>query len=231
MQLSVREVAQLLSVSQKTIYRWIQKGQIPGYRLGDQYRFNRAELLEWATQRRIPVRPDLSLEPEGAEGPRPGFLEALRAGGIQYRIGGRDKASVLRAVVDNLRLPDEVDRDFLYSVLLARESLGSTGIGDGIAIPHMRNPVLLHLGQPSISVSFLDQPVDFAALDGKPVHTLFTLVSPTVAVHLHLLSCLAFVLRNPAFRAALLSQAPREEIFAAAAEAVRGLPGERTAGG
>ena len=230
MQLSVRDVARFLGVSQKTVYRWIQKEQIPGYRIGDQYRFNRAELLEWATQRRIPLRPDLSSEPDATEGPRPRLIDALRAGGIQYRIGGEDKASVLWAVVENLRLPDEVDREFLYSVLLARESLGSTGIGDGIAIPHMRNPVLLHLGQPSISVSFLEHPVDFGAMDGKPVHTLFTLVSPTVSVHLHLLSCLAFALRNAEFRATILGQGPREEIFAAAEAAVHGLSSEAEAG-
>jgi PTS system nitrogen regulatory IIA component len=223
MQLSVREVAEILGVSQKTVYRWIQKEQIPGYRIGDQYRFNRAELLEWATQRRMSVRPEVSVEPEAGEDPLPTLIEALRAGGIQYRIGGSDKASVLRAVVENMRLTDEVDRDFLHSVLLAREALGSTGIGDGIAIPHMRNPVLLHLGMPSISVSFLEEPVDFAALDGKPIHTLFTLVSPTVTVHLHLLSCLSFALRHEGFRSAILRQAPREEIFAAAEEAVRDI--------
>jgi mannitol/fructose-specific phosphotransferase system IIA component (Ntr-type) len=90
-----------------------------------------------------------------------------------------------------------VDREFLYKVLLARESLGSTGIGDGIAIPHVRNPIVLHLSRPIVTLCFLERPVDFGALDGQPVNTLFTLISPTVRAHLHLLSRLAFTLRDP----------------------------------
>ena len=49
MQLTVRDVARLLNVSEKTIYRWIKEASIPAYRVNEQYRFNRAELLEWAT--------------------------------------------------------------------------------------------------------------------------------------------------------------------------------------
>ena len=68
-----------------------------------------------------------------------------------------------------MKLPDDVDREFLYQVLLAREALGSTGIGDGIAIPHVRNPIVLHLSRPTVTLCFLEQPVDFGALDGQPV--------------------------------------------------------------
>jgi PTS system nitrogen regulatory IIA component len=124
-------------------------------------------------------------------------------------------------VVETMRLPAEVDREFLYEVLLAREALASTAIGDGIAIPHVRNPVILHLERPLVTLCFLERAVDFGALDGQPVGTLFTLISPTVRAHLHLLSRLSFALRNPRFREAVLGQATREEILAAAEEAER----------
>ena len=52
MKLSVRDAAVLLNVTEKTIYRWIKQGVIPAYQINDQYRFNRAELLEWATSAR-----------------------------------------------------------------------------------------------------------------------------------------------------------------------------------
>lgn len=93
-------------------------------------------------------------------------MEALQAGGVYYRVGGTDKESVLHAVVEVLRLPEEVDRDFLLRVFLAREALESTGIGDGIAILHVRNPVVLHVTQPLITLCFLEQAVDFVALAG-----------------------------------------------------------------
>jgi PTS system nitrogen regulatory IIA component len=213
MQLTVRDVAKLLSVSEKTIYRWLNEGIIPAYRVNEQYRFNRAELLEWATARRIHVSAEIFKEPESGGVQPPSLVQALQAGGIFYRVDGKDKTAVLRAVVDILRLPEEVDREFLYEVLLARESLGSTGIGDGIAIPHVRNPVVLHVAQPTVTLCFLENQIEFAALDGQPVHTLFTLISPTVRQHLHMLSRLAFILRDPQVKAALKGQASREEIM------------------
>src|SRR5437763_5109617 len=215
MKLTVRDAAQLLSVSEKTIYRWIKQGVIPAYQISDQYRFNRAELLEWATSRRINVSPEIFAEPNGGEVPPPSLSEALRAGGVHYRVGGTDKASVLHAVVDMIKLPEEVDREFLYQVLLAREALGSTGLGEGIAIPHVRNPIVLHLSRPLVTLCFLERPVDFGAIDGQPVTTLFTLISPTVRAHLHLLSRLGFALRDSGFKGTVLRQAQREEIIEA----------------
>jgi PTS system nitrogen regulatory IIA component len=112
-------------------------------------------------------------------------------------------------------------------VLLAREALGSTGVGDGIAIPHVRNPIVLHVPRATVTLCFLENPVDFNALDGRPVTTLFTVVSPTVKAHLHLLSRLAFCLRTPAVRAAVGGQVRREEILAAVRSAEASLPSPR----
>lgn len=215
MKLQVKDAARLLSVSEKTIYRWIKQGSIPAYRLSDQYRFNRAELLEWATARRIALSPEIFREEESEAASLPQLTEALKAGGVYYRIGGADRAGALHHVVEVMRLPEEVDREFLYQVLLAREALGSTAVGDGIAIPHVRNPVILHLQRPMITVCFLEHPVDFGALDGAPVQVLFTLISPTVRAHLHLLSRLSFALRDREVRAAVKEQRAREELLAA----------------
>lgn len=213
MQLTVRNVSDLFRVSEKTVYRWINQGILPAYRMNDQYRFNRAELLEWATTRKMNVSAELFEEPESDATPIPSLVEALQAGGIFYRLGGTDKESALRSVVEHMRLPDEVDRAFVLRVLLARERLQSTGIGDGIAIPHVRNPIVLHVSRPMIMLCFLDHAVGFDALDGKPVFALFSLISPTVRAHLRLLSRLAFGLNHPGFRDAVLRQASRDEIL------------------
>lgn len=224
MQLAVRDAASILDVSEKTIYRWIKEGKLPAYRVADQYRFNRAELLEWATACKINVSPEIFREPEGSQSPLPVLAEALQTGGIHYRISGADKPAVLRAVVEVMRLPDSVDREFLVQVLLARESLGSTGIGEGVAIPHVRNPIVLHIAAPTITMCFLEHPIDFGALDGKPVQVLFTIISPTIRAHLHLLSRLAYVLRDAAFKAVLTRQGSRDEIL----HAVRCIEGSLT---
>jgi nitrogen PTS system EIIA component len=224
MQLSVKDAAAILSVSEKTIYRWIKQETIPCYRINEQFRFNRAELLEWATSRRIPVSPQIFAEKDDSSTPLPTLTEALKAGGVEYRVEGSDQSSVLRAIVDLLHLPEEVDREFLYQVLLARETLGSTGIGDGIAIPHVRNPVVLHVSRPTVTLCFLEKPIDFGAIDNQPVDTLFTLISPSVRAHLHLLSRLGIVLRDSAVKSALRSRASREELMEAFFRAEAAFP-------
>ncbi len=227
MQLSVRDAARLLEVSEKTLYRWVKKGEIPFSKVNEQYRFNRVELLEWATASRVPVSPEIFAEPEANGLALPALTDALRVGGVFYRIGGGDVQSALSEVVHHMRLPEEVDREYLLQVLLAREALGSTGVGDGIAIPHVRNPIVLHVPRATVTLCFLETPIDFGALDGQPVHTLFTLVSPSVRAHLHLLSHLGFCLRDPGVLEALEEQAPREAIVRAFEAAEGRLQGRR----
>lgn len=210
---TVRDAAQLLGVPEKTIYRWIDERGLPVHRVHGQFRFNRAELLEWATNHGVRVSADLFSEPEQDDRPLPTLVSAFEAGGVHSLGGGSDRESVLRQVVEVLRLPDEVDREFLFEVLLARESLGSTAVGDGIAIPHVRNPVLLHV-RSAVALCYLEEPIPFGALDGKPVDILFVLVTSSSRSHLSLLSKLSAALHDEEFRAALKRRAKREEILA-----------------
>ncbi len=214
MTLNVRDAAVLLGVSEKTVYRWISQQKLPASRLGDQYRLNRAELLEWATANQVKISPKI-FDKDGTEGSI-SLESGLRSGGVFYRVGGTDKESVIKEVVQIMPLPDEVDRQYLLDVLLARESMGSTGIGEGIAIPHVRNPIVMHIPRPMVSLCFLENAIDFDAIDRKPVHTLFTIVSPTIRAHLNLLSGLAYALRDPEFAAIIGKQGLREDVFAAA---------------
>lgn len=216
MQLNVRETAELMNVSEKTIYRWVKQRRLPAFRLNAQYRFHKAELLAWANSNRINVSVDMFREPETENVPKTGLADAIKAGGIYYRIGGSDKKSVLSRIVDRIPLPEEADKSFLFEVLVARESLGSTAIGNGIAIPHVRNPIVLHIEHPIISVCFLERPINFSALDGKPVHTLFTIISPTTSAHLNLLSRLSFALHQSNFAEVIAMQGLRDEIVESA---------------
>lgn len=221
MELTVRETARLLNVSPETVYRWIKSKGLPARQVNEQYRCNRAELLEWATASGTPISPKLFREPAAVRAgetagapPPPSLAQAIEAGGILYDVPGRDARSVLAALVEQIALPKDLDRAFLLRMLLAREALGSTGIGDGIAIPHVRNPIVLHVRAPMVSLAFLRQPAEFGALDGKPVSILFSLISPTIRIHLRLLSKIAFALRDPELRQALRRRAARSEILA-----------------
>lgn len=218
MKLTVSDTARLLSVSEDQVYRWISSGELPAHELNEQWRLNRAELLEWATTRGMAVSPHLFAEDNEAA-PLPSVAAALARGGVRRAVAGRTKEETLRAVVADLPLPPDLDRELLLAILLSREALGSTGIGDGIAIPHVRNPIVLHVPEPLVSVSFLAEPIPFGSVDGKPVRVLFTLVTPTVRTHLHLLSRLAYLLRDSRFREAVRAEADRDTLLALAEQA------------
>lgn len=213
MNLSVRDAAKLLQVSEKSIYRWIKQELIPAYRFQGQHRFNRAELLEWATSRRMGIAPEAFTEPESAAQPLPTLTESLENGGIIYRLHGTTRNEVLENLVSELRLSEDVDRNYLLKVLIAREELSSTGIGDGIALPHPRQPMLTHVHQPMVTLAFLEKPVEFNSLDGQPVNILFSIISPTLRAHLYLLSMLSFACRKSNFLNVLKNEGGREDIF------------------
>lgn len=211
MQLTARDAARLLGVPETTLERWLRTGELPASRVNEQYRFNKIDLLEFATARNLEISPELLAEVE--QPALPSLAEALRAGGVHRGVSGADKASVLRAVVDRMPLPGPADRDLLHRVLLAREALGSTGFGNGIAIPHPRNPIVLRISRPEVAICYLDPPIDFEAIDGKPVHTLVTLVSPSTRTHLHLLAVVAASLKDAAVLAKLQARAGVEELL------------------
>ena len=217
MNVTLREAARLLHVSEKTLYRWIQKGVLPAYRIHDEYRFNRVELEEWAVTHQRPLRlPPASAAPSPTAPPNLGA--AIVRGGIYYRVGGRTRDDVLRSVVALPGIPRHVNSAHLLEMLRTREGLASTAVGAGIAIPHPRNPLVLGVDEPTVLLCFLEHPVDFGALDGRRVQTLFLLLSPTVEMHLQTLARIAFVLQDGAFRRLLEKRAASEAILGRLAE-------------
>ena len=223
MLMKASEVAAQLNQQESTVLRWIKKEKLPATLVKGSFRINRVDLLEWATEHGIKVPPELFALAE-ADVRLISLSEALESGGVHCGVPGDDKMSVLKSVVNLLQLPPQMDPEFLLQVLLAREALGTTAIGDGIAIPHVRNPILLqNKPSPAVSLCFLANPIDFGALDGQPVRIIFLLTSPTVKVHLHLLSRLAYALHDPQFRATLNLACDPAGILEAARRFERGM--------
>jgi nitrogen PTS system EIIA component len=211
MELSVRDVAGILHVPEYTVYRLIDEDKLPATEINGQFRFSREELLEWASSRS--VNPVGIVKSPGRASPAGNTLgEALRAGGQLRGVRGTDRASVLRFVVDNLPLNGGADREGLLQLLLAREKAGSTAVGNGIAIPHSRYPVVLPVGRPLLTLCYLDQPVIFGTGSLGQVDTLFVLVTPTIAVHLQLLARLAAFVQDESVKRLLKDRADLDEI-------------------
>ena len=214
MQLTLRQATTYLAVSEDTVRRWIKQRGLPVHRASERLYVNAIELWEWATENGVPVSQKLLEDSRHAPEPVPPLSVMLEAGGIHPDVDGRDKASVLREVVARLPLPAGADREFVFAVLEAREAMGSTGIGRGIAIPHVRNPILLQVSEPRITLCMLRHPVDFDAIDGLSVHALFTVVSSTVPAHLKTLAQLGYALQDERLRALLEARAGAGELLA-----------------
>jgi PTS system nitrogen regulatory IIA component len=213
MDLSIRDVAETLQVPENTVFRWINERHLPAQQLNGVYRVNRVQLLEWAALNRVPLGP-AAFRPNGNALPR--LDDALRAGRVVDGLAGADKAEVLRALVEALPLPPGQDRDELHLMFVGREALGSTALGEGLAVPHPRQPIVIPGHPPSVTVCFLARPLEFGAPDKQPVHTLFAMLSPTVRAHVHLLARLIAALRDPGFREAIRRKAPADELIAQA---------------
>jgi PTS system nitrogen regulatory IIA component len=221
MQLTLRQVAELFDVSENTITRWVKEENLPAHDVKSQYRFDRAELLEWAATTQRSFSPLIFREINGDHVTEVSLADALQRGGVALRVSGDDRYEVFRAAIADLPVPASFDRDRLLDLLMAREKSGGTAIGNGIAIPHPRYPVVLAGGESVVRACYLEQPLDYHAGDGKLVETLFLMICPTVHQHLQLLARLACVLKSADFGKLLQSRPDKTRLVSAirAAEA------------
>ena len=128
------------------------------------------------------------------------------------------KRAVLAELSEILRRDTEgLPPGAMVDVLLEREKLGSTGIGDGIAIPHGK---LKNLDRLMISFGRSRQGIDFDAIDGRPVHLFFLLMAPesSTGQHLKALAKISRMLKDPEFRNGLMAATSAEEIYRKIAE-------------
>lgn len=198
MDLKIKDVAQLLSVSETTIRRWLAEGKIPAYRLHRQYRFSRIEIEDWVMQQRLgkgktkdqPFGEKQIYSNDGEGSQQFSFYRAIHKGGVVIDPVGDDKETIVRSTMNEIAEAAHFDAEVITELLLDREKLSPTALNNGIAVPHTRE-FLFKGPQDLVTVVYPTNPVDWGALDGKPVHTLFFLFSTDDKRHLHLLAKLA----------------------------------------
>lgn len=215
MQLTFRDIEKAFEIDEKTLYHWLNAKALPTVKANDQYYFNSVEVLEWALKCQIPLtRGAVNL----CEKNRPGldiFSPALTRGGVHYYVPGHSREEVLQNVLERLPLPGHIQKDALRELLLSREQTGTTAVGQGIAIPHVKHPMILAGMEPVAGLFFLENNIDFLALDGQPVHTLFLIMSSSFKGHLSLLSRLAFCLQDETVKSVLTRRGSTDEVLLA----------------
>lgn len=193
MDLKLKDVTELLNVSESTIKRWISDGKIPYYRLHNQYRFSRSEIENWVLSCKQDGNFHLFDEEcfqEKLGTQTFGLFRAIHKGGVYRDVEGETKEEVIRAGVERIAHDLNLDANVITELLLDRENLMPTSLSNGIGVPHTRD-FLLQEAYDVIAVVFPKKPIEYGALDGKPVHTLFFLFACDDKRHLHLLAKLA----------------------------------------
>jgi nitrogen PTS system EIIA component len=229
MDLKIRDVAELLNVSETTVRRWLSDGKIPGYRLNHQYRFSRGEIENWMIRCRLkPTEEAFSpfgerqiyppvqeqFEPVGVRGGMQqfGLYRAIHQGEVFSHAQGLSKEELIRATTKAISGKLGVDAEVLSELLLDREKLMPTALNNGIAVPHTRD--FLTKGPfDSVVVVFPEKAIDYGALDGKPVHTLFFLFACTDKRHLHLLAKVAHLCSDEGVLEFLRTQPDKKKIL------------------
>lgn len=138
--------------------------------------------------------------------------EMIKRGGVYFNVGGTTPTQVLTEAIESIELPRGVTRDLLLNAILERESLMPTAIGNGIAIPHPRSPLMTDSSQQRVAVMFLKTPIAYNALDKQPVSVLFIILSSDARSHLAVLAALTHLCRRPDFKTILSERPSTEEL-------------------
>ena len=199
--LTIEEVAKYLRVSERTVYDWAQKGEVPSGKIGTVWRFKKSEIEKWVNER-------LS---SGTKAAAPGnqiqVKNILSPDRIIF-LNHSTKHDALVELASNLSTAPQVKySDELAVEILKREELMSTAIGRGIAIPHVRLSSVTDLVM-SVGISKVDI-IDFQTIDDTPVRLLF-MIAAAYNQHAYYLQTLSF------FSSKIKKQELRESLINAA---------------
>ena len=212
-----KQLAEYLQLSPRTVYRMLERNELPGVRVGGQWRFRKSEVDYWLDRRlqRLDTEQlgELSTDTEGA--PPPTLSELLEPRNVAFGLPPGGAEAVVRAFVQRLTFPEPVDLELLIQRILEREAMCSTALPDGVALLHTPriHPRVL-AAHDFLAVGRLDAPMPFGALDGSLTDTLVLVLARGERAHLLLLAKMARLFREPGF-------VPRLRGASTAAEIVR----------
>lgn len=199
MDLTIQDVSELFELPQEVVEKWTHEGKLPAYLLEEQHRFSRIEIEDWFLKNRLEVEVHRAISPSlqepivssSSKGGSSQFClyRALHQGDLFSDVAG-NKEEVIREVATLVAKRQGVDPEILTELLLDREQMMPTALGSGIAVPHTRE-LMGKEGVDRIFVVYPKEPLDYGALDGHKVHTLFFLFSCDDKIHLQLLAKLA----------------------------------------
>ena len=221
--MTLGEVAEYLHLAERTVLRMAQRGEIPAAKVANQWRFMRSLVRDWlAAKMQVPVLEAAGRPVGWGDGP-PALSEVLRPELMSLGLEPGPKPAIIRRLVAPLveagfvRYPSR-----LLAGLLEREEMMTTGIGHGVAVPHLRRPVAGMFSAPAVAVGTCPEGTDFGAIDGQPVHAFFLICATRDEIHLELMAKVCWLSRQGIAGKLKDASSPREAmaiILRAAGEA------------
>ncbi|MDR0730787.1 MAG: PTS sugar transporter subunit IIA [Treponema sp.] len=201
--LTIEEVANYLRVSDRTVYEWAQRGEIPAGKIGTVWRFKKPEIERWVNDRLLNKHPSATV-------PVAHILSPDRIVFLNFS----SKRDMLAALCDNLAAAPQIkNSEELFTEIMKRDELMSTAIGRGIAIPHVRLSSVTDLVA-AVGVSGTDI-ADFQTLDDEPVR-LVIMIAAAYSQHAYYLQTLSFFssrLKNSQLRRAIMDAREPLEVY------------------
>lgn len=142
----------------------------------------------------------------------------IHKGGVFKDVEGSTPEEIFEKVCKMLDLPDSITTDQVYNALCAREKILSTAVGNGIALPHARSPIMKEESDQKICVVYLKEPLEMQAPDEKKVSVMFILLTQNPQTHLKVLSTLVGLFRKASFRKLLEEKASEAQLINAIRE-------------
>jgi DNA-binding protein/PTS system, IIA component len=206
--LTIEEVARYLRVSERTVYEWAQKGEIPAGKIGTVWRFKKDDIESWVDERLASSKTSVSKQHKIVT---ENFLSPDRVVLLDYA----SKHDVLVMMSEVLaKAPQVKNSAELLDAILKREALMSTAVGRGIAIPHVRLSSVTDLVM-AVGISKRDI-LDFDAVDGNPVRLVFMIAAANNQhdYYLQTISHFSAKLRNEELKSSLLNSTDPAEVYA-----------------
>ncbi|OGV62062.1 MAG: hypothetical protein A2498_07530 [Lentisphaerae bacterium RIFOXYC12_FULL_60_16] len=194
------ELADYLRIAEKSVLRMVNKGEIPGLKVGNQWRFPKVVIDSWMASRMRSAPDEAMSELMRKTDVQVPLSRLMYPGKVLLDMTPADKPGIFRQLVQPL-VQDRIigDPEPFIIRLQERENMVSTAVGRGIALPHPRHPGDVHATRSSVVFGRCPQGVDFDAPDGRPVTLFFLICATGDVVHLRIMSRLAWMLRDVAF--------------------------------
>jgi PTS system nitrogen regulatory IIA component len=213
--LTTKQLAEYLQISERSVYRMLERGEIPAVKVGAQWRFRQSAVDEWLDlqlQRMGTAELDEAFGAVLTEG-TPAIADLLSVQNIFLDLPGGTRDAVLGALVERLQLPEPVDRELLRHRLIEREVICTTSLPDGVAVPHTprsRPRMLKH--HDLVAVGRTLSPVDFGALDGKPTDIFVLVLARNERAHLMLVARVSRLVREESILKVLRAARTPEDV-------------------